>query len=288
VTGLSLCAGIGGLDLALHLAVETYRTVCYVEGDAFCQAVLERRMQEGHLNAAPIWPDLRSFDATPWRGRVDIVHGGPPCQPFSQAAGRGQRTTDTRNLLPHVYRIVAEATPAIVFLENVPGAMPYFYHVVLPGLRRLGYAVAAGLFTAAEVGAPHRRCRLFVLAHRHGAVRRLLLQPGRPSEAGAHVAWGRETLDDADRMGWEGGDTVPAWPPAPGDRDVWAAVLHHRPDLVPAVAAEPPFRRLADGRARRLGRPRRADQLRVYGNMVVPQQAARALLTLADELVTAR
>jgi DNA (cytosine-5)-methyltransferase 1 len=287
VTGLSLCTGIGGLDLALRLSLEAYRTVCYVEGDAFCQAVLYRRMQEGHLDAAPIWPDLRSFDATPWRGRVDIVHGGPPCQPFSQAAGRRQRTTDRRNLLPHVYRIVAEAAPAVVFLENVPGAMPYFYHVVLPGLYRLGYAVAAGLFTAAEVGAPHRRCRLFVLADRDGAVRRLLLQPWGPSETDTHAAWGRETLA-IDRVEWDAADAVPAWPPGPADRDAWAAVLRHRPDLVPAVAAEPPLRRVAHGRARRLGRPRHADQLRVYGNMVVPQQAARALLTLADELVTAR
>jgi site-specific DNA-cytosine methylase len=237
VTGLSLCTGIGGLDLALHLAVETYHTVCYVEGDAFCQAVLHRRIQEGHLDAAPIWPDLRSFDATAWRGRVDIAHGGPPCQPFSQAAGRRQRTTDTRNLLPHVYRIVAEAAPAIVFLENVPGAMPYFYHVVLPGLHRLGYAVAAGLFTAAEVGAPHRRCRLFVLAHRHGAVRRLLLQPGRPSEAGAHVAWGRETLDDADRMGWGG-----AGIPSPLGRQLQETVMSGLPSCTTGPTSSPLLR----------------------------------------------
>ena len=68
---LSLCSGIGGLDRGVHLAIPSARTVCYVELDPFCQEILLRRADDGWLDRAPLWPDLRTFDGRPWRGLVD-------------------------------------------------------------------------------------------------------------------------------------------------------------------------------------------------------------------------
>jgi DNA (cytosine-5)-methyltransferase 1 len=168
---LSLCSGIGGLDRGFQLAIPDARTVAYCEADPFCQDLLLRRQDDGWLDRAPIWPDLRTFNGVAWRGTVDGVVSGFPCQPFS-TAGKRKGPADARNLWPDVRRVILESEPAIVILENVPGALPYFYHVVLPDLSGMGYATQAGLFTAAEVGAPHRRQRVFVLAvanARHGS-----------------------------------------------------------------------------------------------------------------------
>lgn len=170
MNALSLCSGIGGLDLGIKLAVPAAHTVAYCEADPFCQGILLRRMDGGWLDRAPIWPDIRTFDGRAWRGVVDLVYGGPPCQSFS-VAGKRRGAADARNLIPDTLRVIRECEPAIVFLENVPRAMPYFFHVVLPELQGMGYTVEAGLFTATEVGAPHRRQRLFVLAHRNVAGR---------------------------------------------------------------------------------------------------------------------
>ena len=168
IHALSLAAGLGGIDLGLKLVYgDAYQTLAYCEIDPFCQDVLLRRAEDGWLDRAPIWPDLRTFDGIAWRGRVDLVFGGPPCQPFS-VAGKRRGADDARNLVPDFLRVVRECEPAGVFLENVPGSLPYQFHVVLPELQGMGYRVAAGLFRASDVGAPHKRERLFVLAHQVG------------------------------------------------------------------------------------------------------------------------
>ncbi len=166
VFGLSLCAGAGGLDLGLHIAMPGYRTICYVERDAYAAATLVARMEDKALDQAPVWDDLTSFDGKPWRGLVDIVHGGYPCQPFS-VAGRKLGDKDPRHLWPHIRRIVAEIDPPLCFFENVGGHLRLGFEQVDDDLRSMGYRVAAGLFAAEEVGAPHRRERLFILAYRH-------------------------------------------------------------------------------------------------------------------------
>jgi len=93
--------------------------VAHVERDPFAAAVLVARMADQALDQAPVWDDLRSFDGRPWRGRVDLVTAGFPCQPWS-AAGRRQGIEDDRWLWPDVARIVAEVGPRLVLLENVP------------------------------------------------------------------------------------------------------------------------------------------------------------------------
>ncbi|MDR7259896.1 site-specific DNA-cytosine methylase [Sphingomonas sp. BE270] len=162
--GISLCAGYGGLDLGLHIAEPRYRTVAFVERESHAAATLVARMEDKALGQAPIWDDLRTFDARAWRGRVHLVSAGYPCQPFSYA-GRRNGESDPRHLWPDVARIVAEAEPEWVWCENVEGHMSMGFPDVAQSLRDLGYTTKAGLFTAREAGASHRRRRLFILAH---------------------------------------------------------------------------------------------------------------------------
>lgn len=161
--GLSLCAGAAGLDLGLQIGLPGYRTVGYVEREAYAAAVLVARMEDTSLGPAPVWDDVATFDGRGWRGCVDIVLAGYPCQPFS-LAGRRRGSDDPRHVWPHIARIVGECAPPSVFLENVAHHLRLGFPEVARDLVGLGYRIAAGLFTAAEVGAPHRRERLFALA----------------------------------------------------------------------------------------------------------------------------
>ncbi|WP_093359436.1 DNA cytosine methyltransferase [Tropicimonas isoalkanivorans] len=165
--GLSLCSGAGGIDLGLTIALPGYRTVGHVERETFAAATLVARMEDASLDHAPIWDDVASFDGRPWRGAVDIVTAGYPCQPFS-VAGKRRGAEDPRHLWPHVARIIGECEPPFVFLENVAHHLRLGFPEVASGLVGMGYRFAAGLFTAAEVGAPHKRERLFILAIREG------------------------------------------------------------------------------------------------------------------------
>lgn len=165
---LHLCSGYGGFELALRGIA---RTVCHVERDSYAAATLVARMDEARLDRAPIWSDLCTFDAVPWRGRVDIVTAGLPCQPFS-AAGQRRGLDDERHLWPHARRIIAEVGPRFVFLENVPDVVRAgWLGGVLGDLAEVGFDAEWGLLSAAAVGAPHKRERFWLVAH-HPSVRR--------------------------------------------------------------------------------------------------------------------
>jgi DNA (cytosine-5)-methyltransferase 1 len=162
---LSICSGYGGIELGLDTAlVGEGRTVCYVENEIGVASILAARMEDGTLDPAPVWSDLRTFDAKPWRGKVDLLSGGFPCQPHS-VAGRKKGRDDSRELSGEVYRIAEELGYPTLFLENVPGIMRFYYDNIRPSLQEMGYTVKEGLFTANETGAPHRRQRLFILAY---------------------------------------------------------------------------------------------------------------------------
>jgi DNA (cytosine-5)-methyltransferase 1 len=176
MNGLALCAGGGGLELGLALALgDAYRTVCFVEREVYAASILVSRMEEGRLHPAPVWDDLTTFDGRRWRGCVDLLSAGFPCQPFS-AAGKRQADDDSRHLWPHVRRVINGARPALVFLENVSAIVSTrqadgrpAYMVVRTELERLGYGVTQTLVRASDVGAPHQRERLFILAHHRSA-----------------------------------------------------------------------------------------------------------------------
>lgn len=174
---LSLCSGVGMLDLGLGAAFDA-RTVCYVEREAFAASQLVALMEAGILDAAPVWSDLATFDARPWRGRVDCIIAGLPCQPYS-AAGKQEGNDDRRSWgsgdgpIPHFLRIVAECRPAVAFLENVTAwVVGGFFRPVGEELCRLGYDLERPLqLAASDVGASHQRERVFVMAYDHHAGR---------------------------------------------------------------------------------------------------------------------
>lgn len=162
---ISLCAGGGGLDIGVDLAVRNARCVCRVEHEAYACEILASRVEEEALDEAPLWTDLRTFDGRPWRGIVDCVVAGYPCQPFS-VAGRRRGEEDPRHLWPQIARILGECRPGYVFLENVAGHLRLGFDSVLVDLAALGFDAVWGCVRASEVGASHRRERLFVLAAR--------------------------------------------------------------------------------------------------------------------------
>ena len=160
---LSLCSGTGMLDLGLRLAIPDARTVCYVEIEAFACEILASRMEDKVLDEAPIWTDLKTFDGKPWRGKVDCIIGGYPCQPFS-VAGRQRGEKDPRHLWPYISNIIRDVRPRYCFFENVENHLNIGFSEVRDELQAMGYNVKAGIFSAEEVGAPHQRKRLFILA----------------------------------------------------------------------------------------------------------------------------
>tara|TARA_R100000458_G_C8259515_1_gene235167 strand:- start:7 stop:1221 length:1215 start_codon:yes stop_codon:yes gene_type:complete len=177
-----MCSGYGGIDLGLGAVLPNVRTIAYVEVEAFCVANLVAKMEEGGLDAAPIWTDIKTFNATPFRYLVDILSSGFPCQPFSQAGKRGS-DEDPRHLFPSIERIITECHPRIVFLENVEGIISsklggesetsVLKHV-LERLEKLGYYSEAVLVSASEVAAPHRRKRVFIMGISHDDRERLI------------------------------------------------------------------------------------------------------------------
>lgn len=178
IFGLSLCSGGAGLELGLKLVFgDAYRTQCYVEHEAYAAAVLAARIKDKALDDAPIWDDIKTFDPEPWRGKISLISGGWPCQPFS-SAGRRKGKDDPRHLWPWIASILGTVRPALAFFENVPGHLHLGFREVHEELQALGYTVAAGLFSAAECGASHKRERLFILAHRTGGGEGAVQQPG--------------------------------------------------------------------------------------------------------------
>ena len=162
---MALCAGAGGLELGLRIALgDDYRCVVYVEREAYAAATLVARMADQALDTAPVWDDLSTFDGIPWRGVVDIVSAGFSCQPWS-AAGKQLGIEDERWIWPDIARIVCEVGPEWVFLENVGGLVRGGLEHVLRDLALSGFDAEWDRLSAAEVGAPHLRERLFILAH---------------------------------------------------------------------------------------------------------------------------
>lgn len=161
---LSICTGGGGLDLGVELAIPSARTVCMVEREAFAVAHLVSAMENRLLGPAPIWSDARTFNGRRWRGAIDGVIGGIPCQPHS-LAGKRLGEDDERDLWGTARRIIVQSGAWFVLIENVGGMLSSGgAQRVWRDLRRLGFAVEGGLFTAAQVGASHERERLFILA----------------------------------------------------------------------------------------------------------------------------
>jgi DNA (cytosine-5)-methyltransferase 1 len=162
---LALFAGAGGGILGGHLL--GWRTVCAVEYDAYAASVLVARQNDGCLAPFPIWDDVRTFDGKPWRGIVDVVSGGFPCQDIS-TAGRGAGIDGERSgLWAEMARIIGEVRPRYAFVENSPMLTSRGLSRVCGDLAELGYDARWGVVSACMLGAPHARNRLFLVADSH-------------------------------------------------------------------------------------------------------------------------
>jgi DNA (cytosine-5)-methyltransferase 1 len=160
---LHLFAGAGGGILGGKLSGHT--CVCAVEIEPYPRQVLLQRQRDGILPKFPIWDDIRTFDGKPWRGKVDIIAGGFPCQDIS-SAGKGAGIEGERSgLWGEMARVVREVRPRFVFVENSPMLTSRGLHRVLGDLAEMGYNARWGVLGADDTGAPHRRKRIWILAY---------------------------------------------------------------------------------------------------------------------------
>lgn len=160
---LHLFAGIGGGILGGMLLGHT--PVCAVELEEYPRRVLLQRQREGILPKFPIWDDVRTFNGTDWRGKVDVICGGFPCQDISSAGKKAGIKGTQSSLWKEFARIIREVGPRYVFVENSPMLTRRGLGDVLRDLAQMGYDAEWGVLGAKHVGAKHRRMRVWILAH---------------------------------------------------------------------------------------------------------------------------
>ena len=161
MNAISLFSGIGGMDIGFSAA--GFNIIAQVEIDDYCRRVLKRHAPEWWEHATQFM-DVRTFGRGSISGTVDVIFGGFPCQPHS-VAGNRQGEMDSRNLWPDFRRIISEFRPRAVLLENVPGILTTYATTVIADLAALGYVGRAGIISAQNAGAPHRRERWFCVAY---------------------------------------------------------------------------------------------------------------------------
>ena len=160
---LALFAGAGGGILGGYLL--GWRTVCAVEWEPYPASVLCARQNDKILPTFPIWDDVQTFDGKPWRGIVDVVSGGFPCQDIS-AAGKGAGITGERSgMWREMARIIGEVRPKYAFVENSPMLTVRGLGAVLGDLAEMGFDARWGVLGAADVGANHKRERIWIVAN---------------------------------------------------------------------------------------------------------------------------
>jgi DNA (cytosine-5)-methyltransferase 1 len=286
---LALFAGAGGGILGGHLL--GWRTVCAVEWEPYAACVLAARQNDGVLPPFPIWDDVQTFDGRPWRGIVDVISGGFPCQDIS-AAGKGAGIDGERSgMWREMARIIHEVRPRFVFVENSPMLTSRGLGTVLGDLASMGFDAKWGVLGAADVGAPHQRDRIWIVAHsrirRHGAEEKEI-RSGRDTVkfSGEHLAdtecerlEGRGQVWEQEVAGFRSGGPLAD---AKNRRDVrgngqLGAVEeehHHRGSQTNGGGkwweVEPDLGRVADGVAARV------DRLKAIGNGQVPEVARTA------------
>ena len=170
---LDLFAGIGGFSRGLE-ATGFFETICFVENEPYCQAVLKH-----HWPGVPILGDIKNVKAPDLPSRPDVICGGFPCQPFSQA-GKQRAQDDPRHLWPEMFRLIRECRPTWVVGENVAGIIKLGLDEVLADLEGEGYATRTFNIPACAVGAPHLRQRLWIVAHSDSES-----EPDKPLDGGA-------------------------------------------------------------------------------------------------------
>ena len=287
MTHVSLFSGIGGIDLAAHWA--GFKTIQFVERDPFCQKILAK-----HFPDIPIHDDITTFDAILFRGRVDLLSGGFPCQPFS-VAGKQRSKEDDRYLWPEMLRVITQARPTWVVGENVPGIISLALDDCLLSLEAEGYATRTLVLPASGVGACHRRYRVFIIAHSQEQPSNDGNTEPRPetrTEFRNSDSQGATTFTK--REGLEGD-----WPEGPTSNqnasNSISCGLSRKPRGWAGAFTQNGYAQLQQGDWRDWGVkpvirrgddgfPGRVDRLRSLGNAVVPQQVFPILEGIAKEL----
>jgi DNA (cytosine-5)-methyltransferase 1 len=160
---LALFAGAGGGILGGHLL--GWRTVCAVEWEAYPASVLVARQNDKILPPFPIWDDVQTFDGKPWRGVIDVVSGGFPCQDISAAGGGAGITGARSSMWKHMARIIGEVRPRYAFVENSPMLTTRGLGTVIGDFSEMGYDTEWCVLGANDVGANHKRDRIWILAY---------------------------------------------------------------------------------------------------------------------------
>jgi DNA (cytosine-5)-methyltransferase 1 len=213
---LALFAGSGGGILGGHLL--GWRTIAAVEIEDYPRRVLLQRQADGLLPRFPVWDDICTFDGNPWRGKVDVISGGFPCQDIS-AAGKGDGLDGERSgLWTHMARVVSEVRPPFVFVENSPMLTTRGGTRVIADLTQMGYDTKWTVMGAADIGAPHQRDRMWIVARQ----REFLSHPQHHRDGWREQQQESSTQKDgvlanpssfgsetglADTQGWQEGDT---------------------------------------------------------------------------------
>lgn len=248
----SLFSGVGGLELGIETALPGASVIWQAENDPAA-----RRVLAAHWPAVHRYTDVRQIDDQ--APRPDIICGGSPCQDIS-AAGKGAGIEGERSSLWFEFaRIIRALRPGVVFFENVPPIVKRGLDRILGDLAEVGMSAVWDCFRAADVGAPHRRERFFLLAYADSGRREgeRLAQPGRVEGAPGREPDGR----GHDRY-------VHRFPPGPTGIADWDGPL-------PAVRRGDARTPVGMDRGWRAAN-RIADRLRLLGNACVPQQAALA------------
>jgi DNA (cytosine-5)-methyltransferase 1 len=267
-TVISFCSGYGGIERGLDLAGFEHRVIAYVEIEAFAIANLVAKMESGQLAPAPIYSNLKTFPAHLFRDKVSLITGGYPCQPFSTSGNR-LGADDPRHLWPYIRRHIESIRPLSCFFENVEGHISLGLRDVIGELEQDGYQTTWGIFSAREVGAPHQRKRVYILADSNsiGLEEHGHCEPSNVVKASENVA----NSDSASGQG----RGIPCrvhekHPDTNGSSDEF------REEIAQLWLPEPRLGRVVDGCADRV------DRLRLLGNGVVPQTAAKAWITLNE------
>lgn len=294
LTHVSLCSGIGGIDLAAEWA--GFTTVAQCEIDDYASKVLAK-----NFKGVPNLHDIRTITNARLRGHgidpasITVLSAGFPCQPYS-LAGKGKGDGDERDLWGEVARCIGEIKPRWFVGENTPGlfarANQRYFKRILADLAALGYSVSWGIWGACDVGAPHRRDRVFIVGRNVSdtAVERCgtdTVQRGDATESG------RETFDEAIHFGGMQSDGVcgsisdpagielgmqgqPGHSSKAGRRRNDNHGRAKEDDFREWWETEPDVGRVADEV------PHRVDRLRCLGNAVVPQQVYPIFNAIAE------
>ncbi len=255
---LALFAGIGGGILGTSII--GHKCVCAVENEPHAQGVLLARQNDKTLEPFPIWDDVTTFDGTKWRGIVDCVSGGFPCQDIS-IAGKGKGLGGERSgLWRHMARIIGEVKPTVVFIENSPQLSKLGLDKVLFDLAEMGFNAEWGIFGADSVGANHLRQRMWIIGINSDKIDAI-----RENESCGRGAYKNFT----------------EWSPAKVKQEWFGREFEL--DAVPLVDGGYAYSeavRILDGI------PDRMDRTARLGNAQVPSVAALAYLTLWNRLIS--